>query len=245
MAQASGLNVNTVRAVYQRLEQKGLIDSQQGSGTFVASAPPKRTEATTIAAGAAQEARETGVDPRDVAAALYVSADTSGAAIDAATAQRRELRNQIAALERAVGELESRHPGVVPRSRATRRGIGPTLLSNDGLERVRAQVVRRLAVAQAAIDAHFEADRGGRARTSSPRGSETGRRVPRGPSAEPPAERPGADIAGSDDAAQRPPAPEPIVSQPAAQASVLTLWPAAACASACASTAATVALATP
>jgi GntR family transcriptional regulator len=156
LAEATGLNVNTVRAVYQRLEQKGLIDSQQGSGTFVAPAQHGSSAVATIAASAAREASETGVDPRDVAAALYVSPDTSSRAIDAAAAQRRVLRQQIALLERAIGELEANHPGVVPRSRATRRGIGPALLSNDELERVRAQVVRRLAEAQGAIDAHIE-----------------------------------------------------------------------------------------
>src|ERR1700684_175332 len=39
LAEQTGLNVNTVRAVYRRLEQRGLIDSQHGSGTFVAAAP--------------------------------------------------------------------------------------------------------------------------------------------------------------------------------------------------------------
>ena len=34
MAETTGLNINTVRVVYQRLEQKGLIQSQQGSGIF-------------------------------------------------------------------------------------------------------------------------------------------------------------------------------------------------------------------
>jgi GntR family transcriptional regulator len=156
LAEATGLNVNTVRAVYQRLEHKGLIDSQQGSGTFVALARRRSSEVAVIAANAAQEASETGVDPREVAAALYVAPETSGQTIDAATAQRRVLRKQIAMLERAIGELEAKHPGVVPRSRAARRGVGPALLSNDELERVRAQVVRRLAEAQDAIDAHFE-----------------------------------------------------------------------------------------
>lgn len=173
LAEATGLNVNTVRAVYQRLEHKGLIDSQQGSGTFVALAHRQSSEVATIAADAAQEASETGVDPREVAAALYVSPEASSQAIDAATAQRRVLRRQIAVLERAIGELEAQHPGVAPRSSATRRGIGPALLSNDELERVRAQVVRRLAVAQAAIDAHFEET----ARESGPARKPSGARV--------------------------------------------------------------------
>jgi GntR family transcriptional regulator len=159
LAEATGLNVNTVRAVYQRLEQKGVIDSRQGSGTFVAGAQHGSSPVAAIAAGAALEASETGVDPREVAAALYVSPETSSRSIDTATVQRRVLHKQIAVLERAVGELEATYPGVVPHSSATgasRPGIGPALLGNDELERVRAQVVRRLAIAQGAIDAHVE-----------------------------------------------------------------------------------------
>ena len=185
MAQASGLNVNTVRAVYQRLEQRGLLESRQGSGTFVSPTPRGPSAVGTIAADAAREAEATGVDPREVAAALYVAmpqdgpsatgaparedpastAPASGAVVDAAAAQnadaeageaaarRRALRAQIATLERAIAEMEAEHPGVAPRSTATRRGPGPTLLSAAELEGVRSELVRRLAQVQSAIDA--------------------------------------------------------------------------------------------
>ena len=73
LADAVGVNVNTVRAVYQRLEREGLIDSRQGSGTFVAPHPSQPSSVTSIAADAAREARATGADPREVAAALYVA----------------------------------------------------------------------------------------------------------------------------------------------------------------------------
>ena len=73
LAEVIGVNVNTVRAVYQRLEQEGLIDSRQGSGTFVASRPRRPSAVAAIAADAARAAHETGVEPREVAAALYVS----------------------------------------------------------------------------------------------------------------------------------------------------------------------------
>jgi DNA-binding transcriptional regulator YhcF (GntR family) len=162
MAEASGLNVNTVRAVYQRLEQKGLLESQQGSGTFVASTLPHPSAVGAIAADAAREAEATGVDPRDVAAALYVATPQDGAARpdgsageeagEAAPARRRALRAQIATLERAIGEIEAEHPGVAPRPTATRRLAGPTLLSTEELEQVRSTLVRRLAQVQTAID---------------------------------------------------------------------------------------------
>jgi DNA-binding transcriptional regulator YhcF (GntR family) len=174
LAEASGLNVNTVRAVYQRLEQRGLIESQQGSGTFVASTFRRPSAVGTIAADAAREAEAIGVDPREVAAALYVAMpqdapgeprrDTAGGAgekADGAVARRRALRAQIATLERAIGEIEAEHPGVAPRATATRRGPGPTLLSAEELEQVRSALVRRLAQVQGAIDERAAADAAG------------------------------------------------------------------------------------
>jgi len=154
VAQATGMNVNTVRTVYQRLEQEGLIDSHQGSGTFVASTPRRASAVSTIAAEAAREARDTGVDPREVAAALYVSPGSSAQPTDEPAVRRRLLREQIAALEHTLVELEAKHPGVAPAvapSRA-RAGAGPALLDAAELERVRTLLLRRLAAIQVAID---------------------------------------------------------------------------------------------
>jgi GntR family transcriptional regulator len=168
MAEASGLNVNTVRAVYRRLEQKGLIESQQGSGTFVAGAPRHAAAVSSIAANAASEARETGLDPRDVAAALYVAreeAERSAIADErfevdrSPAARRRALREQIATLERTVAELEAEHPGIAPAPGRARRGIGPALLTVEELAQVRSALIRRLTVVQAAIDEHIEVQR--------------------------------------------------------------------------------------
>ncbi len=160
LAEATGVNVNTVRAVYQRLEQDGLIDTQQGSGTFVAAAPQRDAALGTIAANAAHEARETGLDPREVAAALYVSegqAQRSAPAEEQSEiAARRSLRRQIAAFERALAEIEAEYPGVAPAAGGGRRGIGPTLLSVAELAQVRASLIHRLAVVQGAIDDHIE-----------------------------------------------------------------------------------------
>ncbi len=179
LAEVSGLNINTVRAVYQRLERRGLVESRQGKGTFVADELPRPSAVGAIAAEAAREAAAIGVSPRDVAAALYVampggasrkgkaqSPETDGtkaSGVEAAlegekgkgtpgAARRRTLRAQIATLERAIGEMEAEHPGVAPLPGATRRGPGPTLLSAEELERVRSTLVRRLATVQAAID---------------------------------------------------------------------------------------------
>jgi GntR family transcriptional regulator len=152
IAEAVGVNVNTVRAVYRRLELEGLIASQQGSGTFVTAMPQRFSAVGTIAASAAREAMETGVDPREVAAALYVSAEAAAVPSDDAASRRRLLRTQIAALERALGEIEASHPGVAPLPGGIRGGVGPSLLSEHELEEVRTLLVRRLATVQAAID---------------------------------------------------------------------------------------------
>lgn len=152
LAEASRLNVNTVRAVYQRLEQQGLIESRQGSGTFVAADLPRPSAVGTIAADAAREAAAIGVSPREVAAALYVAVSEGRAEDEHGLSRRRMLRAQIATLERAISEIEAEHPGAAPRSGATRRGPGPTLLSAEELEQVRSGLVRRLAAVQTAID---------------------------------------------------------------------------------------------
>jgi DNA-binding transcriptional regulator YhcF (GntR family) len=176
LAEAIGVNLNTVRAVYQRLEQEGLIESQQGSGTFVAPSSPQGSAAGTIAATAARTARETGVDPREVAAALYVAPEGAGGDGEedgepSARKQRRRLREQIAAFESALGQIEAANPGVAPSASAMGLGTGPALLGTEELEHVRTMLVRRLALVLATIDELAEADLeqandGGRARTA-------------------------------------------------------------------------------
>jgi DNA-binding transcriptional regulator YhcF (GntR family) len=160
LAEAAGVNVNTVRSVYQRLEHEGLIDSQQGSGTFVAATSRTPSPVGAIAASAAREAHDTGVDPREVAAALYASPEPSGKPGEQAAERRRLLRAQIGALERTLSEMEAAYPGVAPAPGASRGGVGPTLLSVQQLEQVRTHLVRRLATVQAAIDAHLTAPAG-------------------------------------------------------------------------------------
>src|SRR5256886_10814621 len=72
LAEVAGVNVNTVRAVYERLEGEGFVVSRHGSGTFVAGNVPQ-------------------LDAGAVAARVYAS---SGSA-----PTRQELRAQISALE--------------------------------------------------------------------------------------------------------------------------------------------------
>jgi DNA-binding transcriptional regulator YhcF (GntR family) len=152
LAELIDVNVNTVRAVYQRLEQEGLIKSRQGSGTFVASTRGRRSAVATIAADAARAARATGVEPREVAAALYVSPAARAQPSNGAVERRRLLREQIATLERTLVEMEAKHPGVAPAPQETNGVRGPALLDAEELERVQTMLLRRLAIVQAAID---------------------------------------------------------------------------------------------
>jgi DNA-binding transcriptional regulator YhcF (GntR family) len=160
LAEALKVNANTVRAVYQRLEQEGIIESQRGNGTFVAAAPaPRRSAVGAIAASAAREALRTGVDPREVAAALYVDPGVAARSEPGEVERRQRLRARIAALEQALAEIEVAHPGLLAPSRAARRGRGPRLLEADELEQVQTDLIRRLAAIQLAIDESAEAER--------------------------------------------------------------------------------------
>ena len=161
LAQVLKINANTVRAVYQRLEQEGMIESQQGSGTYVAATAHRRAAAGAIAASAAEEARQTGIDPREVAAALYVEPEHQLAPPDRAAERRRMLRIQIATLEQLLVKIEAEHPELVPVSRAaaapsqrTQLDGGPRLLDVEELEQTQTQLIRRLAALQAALDQH-------------------------------------------------------------------------------------------
>lgn len=71
LADVAGVNVNTVRSVYERLEGEGFVRTHHGRGTFVADNVPQ-------------------LDPRAVAARVYAgSGDVS----------RKDLHEQIAGLE--------------------------------------------------------------------------------------------------------------------------------------------------
>jgi DNA-binding transcriptional regulator YhcF (GntR family) len=156
LAEGLGVNTNTIRAVYQRLEHEGLLCSLQGSGTFVTAAPRTGSVVSAIAAAAAREARQTGVDPREVAAALYVAPEGEDVARDGdeQAERRRRLRTQITALEQTLAELEVANPRFarIARGRGRRPAAGPRLLDSTELEQVRTELLRRIAAIQTAID---------------------------------------------------------------------------------------------
>ena len=85
LAEVVGVNVNTVRAVYERLEGEGFVVTQHGRGSFVAENVPQ-------------------VDPRAVAARAFAG----GGAAEEPT--REELKEQIAALEGHLGTRAAKPP---------------------------------------------------------------------------------------------------------------------------------------
>jgi DNA-binding transcriptional regulator YhcF (GntR family) len=117
LAAQAGVNVNTARSVYRRLEREGLVVSRHGLGTFVAEGARRSPDVERVAAEAVAEARQAGVDPRELATALYAAAgvpepDAAGETELAPPTElpdldrdadertvRRELRRQIARLE--------------------------------------------------------------------------------------------------------------------------------------------------
>jgi len=131
LAARAGVNVNTARAAYRRLEREGLVLSRHGLGTFVTDrAEVAVPQVERLAAEAAAEAHEVGVDPRELATAIYAAAgirvgDAEPAQQVSTTlpdiergdeaATRRELRRQIARLEEELSgyarELRRGDPG--------------------------------------------------------------------------------------------------------------------------------------
>jgi len=149
LAEQAGVNVNTIRAVYRRLEQHGLVVTRHGSGTYVTGGAADPAALAELVATAKDAARDAGLDLRDVAAALYVDGEGLPAP-DAQAAERRRLRTQIAALEQTLSDLVARRPGFarVPQDEP-RRPAQPRLLDVAGLTEQRDRLVRRLAEAQA------------------------------------------------------------------------------------------------
>jgi DNA-binding transcriptional regulator YhcF (GntR family) len=132
LAAQAGVNVNTARSVYRRLEREGLVVSRHGLGTFVADKTVASPDVERLATEAVAEARAAGIDPRDLATALYAAAHPAAAESTEAPevaptplpdverpsderSVRRELRRQIARLEEELSgyarELRRGDPG--------------------------------------------------------------------------------------------------------------------------------------
>jgi DNA-binding transcriptional regulator YhcF (GntR family) len=157
LAQLAGVNVNTVRSVYARLEDEGLIGSEHGRGTFVARDAREQKGLAKVAADAIAAARRTGIDPRDLAAALHVARPDNGVrtppaglavpapASDAPDARaagriRAALRGEIAALEAELARLDPLGASAPP----PRPAVAGRVLSAAELEETRDDLTRRV-----------------------------------------------------------------------------------------------------
>jgi DNA-binding transcriptional regulator YhcF (GntR family) len=158
LATAAGVNVNTARSVYGRLEEQGYLRSRQGQGTFVSERPPGDPRAERVerlAADLEANAHAAGLDPHEVVAHLYGRSEgearpsaAEGGSPGAEAESRRELRDQIAELEARL----VRHPQA-PREAAElsdqRRPSGSALLTSAQLRNVRNDLRSQLERAEA------------------------------------------------------------------------------------------------
>ncbi len=165
VADWAGVNVNTVRAVYESLEGDGLIVSQQGRGTFVAESAVSEPDLESIALEALQRGQRVGQDPRDVAIVVMACANMLGPGeqLSAPPAEsgvddrpedsetievRQELRRQIARLEAELTAYVRDLPQLytaTPRAKARITGV-------DELERTRDTLIAKLSEAQKAAE---------------------------------------------------------------------------------------------
>lgn len=158
LAQDVGANLNTIRAVYARLERDGLIDTRHGKGSFVLAQPASsHIGLTTALVKSARAARDAGMSPEQLAAALYVTPHDQLDPAPEAIA-RRDLRAEIAVLEGALGSLYAQHPDLPVASRPQARRLGPRILDSDELREQRDSVLDRLVEARAVLNEWIAAE---------------------------------------------------------------------------------------
>src|SRR6185369_7199418 len=98
LAEWAGVNVGTVRGVYEGLEEEGLVVSRHGQGTFVAEGVVAAPQLEEIASEALRRAEEEGFQPRDLAIVAMACAGMPEEESEVLEV-RQELRRQIARLE--------------------------------------------------------------------------------------------------------------------------------------------------
>lgn len=165
LAEWAGVNLNTVRAVYEGLEADGLVVSRQGQGTFVADGIEPAPELEEIAADALRRANEAGLGPRDLAIVAMACAsmpgdvggevaapapglpdpDSESEAIEV----RRELRRQIARLEAELSTYTRHLTAELPT--APRRAVAHVAGVQE-LELTRDTLIAQLSEAQRAAE---------------------------------------------------------------------------------------------
>jgi GntR family transcriptional regulator len=159
LAEWAGVNVGTVRAVYEALEAEGLVVSRHGQGTFVAEGVEPAPELEAIATEALERARAAGFQARDLAVVAMACAGlpaelgetpepeelpdprTESEAIEV----RQELRRQIARLEAELASYTAHLQADL--HTAPRRAVAH-VAGVEELEETRDTLIAQLAEAQ-------------------------------------------------------------------------------------------------
>ena len=179
LASFSEVNVNTGRAVYNRLEQEGLIASEHGRGTFVTSRAGSLLALGNAVEDVVDDLRGRGVDPRQIATALY----GRGGARDAdrpdppvpvpvpdgadESALRSELRRQVAFLEEEIAAYAWHDRRDLGESGATARGTVPHLADSAELTETRDRLLERLTRLRGEAKQRGDREEGARAHVES------------------------------------------------------------------------------
>jgi DNA-binding transcriptional regulator YhcF (GntR family) len=143
LAEWAGVNVGTVRTVYEGLERDGLVVTRHGQGTFVAEGVESAPQLEEIATEALRRASEAGLGARDLAIVAMACASLPD---ESETLEvRQELRRQIARLEAELasytGHLTAELPTAPTRAVAHVAGV-------EELEQTRDTLIAQLAAAQ-------------------------------------------------------------------------------------------------
>jgi DNA-binding transcriptional regulator YhcF (GntR family) len=178
LAEWAGVNLNTVRAVYEGLEEDGLVVSRQGQGTFVAEGIEPAPELEQIAAEALRRAGDAGIDPRDLAIVAMACASIPGNVGGEAPAAsppalpdleeeseaievRQELRRQIGRLEAELASYTRHLSAELPT--APRRAVAH-VAGVEELEHTRDRLIAQLSEAQKAAEQRVRREAQSRAR---------------------------------------------------------------------------------
>ena len=162
LAEWAGVNLNTVRSVYEGLEADGLVISRQGQGTFVAGGVTAEPELEQIAVEALGRARDAGLDPRSLAIVAMACASIPGNVGGEAPAPpppglpdpeveseaievRQELRRQIGRLEAELASYTRHLSAELPT--APRRAVAHVAGVQE-LEQTRDTLIAQLSEAQ-------------------------------------------------------------------------------------------------
>ncbi len=195
LAEWAGVNLNTVRAVYEGLEADGLVVSRQGQGTFVADGVEAAPELEEIAAEALRRASDAGLSPRDFAVVAMACASIPGNVGGEAPAPpppglpdleeeseaievRQELRRQIGRLEAELASYTRDLSAELPT--APRRAVAHVAGVLE-LEQTRDTLIAQLSEAQKAAEQRARQEAQTRARRQRARKDESGPGQPGGP----------------------------------------------------------------